>query len=157
MKLIPLTQELFAQVDDEDFKYLNQWKWYAHRDGKTYYARRQISTKGIRKMLRMHREIMNTPESMEVDHRDHNGLNNQKSNLRNCTRRQNGYNLPARGKSKYLGVYYTKYSVINMAIMVNNKRIYKCSFPTEEAAAREYDRLAKKYFGKFANLNFKDE
>lgn len=73
MKLIPLTQGKFAKVDDEDFEFLSQWKWRAHRDFGTFYAR----TTGIR----MHRLLTKAPKGSVVDHRDGDGLNNQKSNL----------------------------------------------------------------------------
>src|ERR1044071_1696611 len=84
MKLIPLTQSKFALVDDSDFERIRQYKWY-YNDGYaiTYH-------KG--KRIRMHRLIMNAPDGVDVDHRDTNKLNNQKSNLRLCTTTQNNRN-----------------------------------------------------------------
>ena len=63
-------------VDNEDFEYLNQWRWKFHKDG---YAVR-TATGG--KQIYMHREINKTPQGFLTDHVDRNGLNNRRSNLR---------------------------------------------------------------------------
>lgn len=99
MKLIPLTQGQFAVVDDSDYEWLNQWKWYANRNRYTYYAVRSDHTNGIIKQILMHREIMNTPNGMVVHHIDHNGLNNQRCNLKNCTESENQKNQRIRNYS----------------------------------------------------------
>ena len=104
MKTIQLTQGQFALVDDEDYDFLMQWKWQAHKDKSTYYATRVEYGKNIKKGIKMHRVIMNTPRNMETDHKDRNGLNNQKYNLRICTRGQNQTNKRNWGKSKNKGV-----------------------------------------------------
>lgn len=97
MKLIPLTQGKFALVDDDDFEYLNQFKWLAHLFGKNYYA--DSGSKGL-----MHRFIMKAEKADIIDHKDRNSLNNQKTNLRKCTRSQNNANRKSAGINKYLGV-----------------------------------------------------
>ena len=159
MKEIKLTQGKVALVDDEDYEYLNQWKWCVTRDHKdNLYAKRSTYINKKKGSLSMHRLIMNTPEEKQVDHIDHNGLNNQKSNLRNCTHTQNCWNKIPCGKSKYLGVtiynqkgkYYIK-----SAIRIDKKSIHIGQFKTEEEAALAYDNKAKEIFGEFANLNFK--
>ncbi len=101
MKKIKLTKSKFALVDDEDFDYLNQWKW--HYTG-TGYAGRKIYPNGRydQKMLYLHRVIMQTPVGLDVDHIDHDRLNNQKSNLRNCTRTDNLKNRKMKVKRKRL-------------------------------------------------------
>lgn len=96
MKLIPLTQGKFAQVDDEDYSKLNSLKWQAkaYRKNKTYAARTyHINEKW--KTIGMHRIILQVIDTdILVDHIDGNGLNNQKSNLRTCTVAENRMNGP---------------------------------------------------------------
>jgi len=156
MKEIKLTQGKVALVDDEDFEYLNQWKWCAIKNCRTFYAIR-TGYDPCKKTIRMHRIILNSPLGILTDHIDHNGLNNQKSNLRICTAAQNGYNkLPI---GKYKGVYYNESDGkmhIRAQIMHNYKTYFLGYFNTEEEAARVYDVKAKELFGEFANLNFKD-
>jgi hypothetical protein len=150
MKEIKLTQGKFAQVDDEDFEWINQWKWYAQKSNKYIYAARY--SKG--KYYYMHRVIMNPDLLHEVDHKDRNGLNNQKNNLRICSHQQNAMNSKSReGSSKYIGVCY-KDKYITAQIVINNKTIHLGYFKTEEDAAFARDLKAKELFGEFANLNF---
>jgi hypothetical protein len=152
MKEIKLTQGKVALVDDEDFEYLNQVKWYASHQ-RNWYANRDLFIGKKRIHIIMHRLIMNTPMHLEVDHIDHNGLNNQKSNLRNCTRRQNGKNI--RPRNNYLGVYFNTEGYISAKIYNDGKSIHLGYFKTEIDAAKARDDASKKYFGEFAHLNFK--
>jgi hypothetical protein len=160
MKEIKLTQGKVALVDDEDFEYLNQWKWCAGEHGKTFYVRRNGYINGKRRTIQMHWLIMGDMEGKEIDHKDGNGLNNQRDNLRFGTHRQNGMNCRKRGsKSKYKGVYIQfvdgKCPIIGAGIKLNGKSVYIGRFKTEEEAARKYDEIALKEFGEFANINFK--
>jgi hypothetical protein len=157
MKQIPLTQGKFALVDDEDFEYLNQYKWCAvtkkRKDGNegTFYA---ITHPGIR----MHRLIMNAPKELEVDHIDGDGLNNQKHNLRNCTRLQNVLNQKIqqtnKKTSKYRGVLWNGKRNWRVQIQYKSKVYYLGYFVCEEEAARCWDKKAEELFGEFARLNF---
>jgi hypothetical protein len=159
MQSIKLTQNQVALVDDKDFDKVNQYKWFAWFDKKnnTYQARHSIYiSKGKYKVILMHRLIINAKKGLEVDHKNHNGLDNRRSNLRICTRKQNSRNSKKACKSsaKYKGVYLIKSTnKFGAQICVNNKRTYLGSFNTEEDAALVYNCAAQKLFGKFAYLN----
>ncbi len=156
MKKIPLTQGKYALVDDEDYDYLNQWKWYAAKGNSTYYAFRGTKTKKGQRTVRMHRVIMNTSKRQEVDHIDHNGLNNQRSNLRNCTFKQNQANKIKKKNcySKYKGVYwFNKVKKWASYIRINGVLKYLGTFSSEIEAAKTYNNEAKKTQGEFACLN----
>lgn len=154
MKLIPLTQGLFSKVDDADYDWLNQWKWYAVRDRRSVYAKRESMGKGIL----MHRVILETPEGMQGDHINGNGLDNQRGNLRNCTPTENRRNRIKSIKNgvKYKGVH-PHYGKFRALIRVDGKMLHLGNFSTQDEAALAYNNGAIKYYGEFANLNkFKD-
>ena len=157
MKLIPLTQGKFAMVDDADYDWLNQWKWCACWSGWTWYAERTTGPKGHRKHIKMHIVIMNVHKGQKVDHRDSNGLNNQRYNLRTSTDEENARNRrPQRGKtSKYKGVYWNKQTrKWHVQIMTGQKNFYLGLYTNERIAALAYDIKAEELFGEFAYLNF---
>jgi len=167
MRKIRLTNNKYVLVDNEDYDYLNSLKWYAIRSGKNYYARRNVSKKenGIttRGYIHMQYLIVDCPKGLLIDHKDRNTLNNQKSNLRICTKSQNNVNRAAYGKSKYMGVHYrdNKYKdhinrSIVASIQVNRVLKYIGAFKTDEDAAMAYDKEALKLHGEFASLNFPD-
>ena len=160
MKTIQLTRGLSAKVDDCDFDKISAYKWYAmkhSRSGK-FYAARAVSKSKSRRIILMHAQIMCTPISMVTDHKDSDGLNNQRNNLRVCS---NGQNLMNRGKTiknigQFKGVYPSN-RIKNpwlSSITLNGKYKYIGSFKTEEQAAKAYDEFAKIYHGEFASLNF---
>jgi len=157
MKRIPLTQNKFAIVDDDMFEYLNQWKWYARKGGNTFYAVRNVGKYLNQKKIHMHRQIMNAQEGQEIDHINHNALDNRRTNLRTCTRAQNQHNrkINRNSTSKFKGVYWNKVRRKWQArVSLNGKRPYLGSFNNELDAAKAYDKKAKELFGEFANLNF---
>jgi len=152
-KLIPLTQGKFAIVDAEDYEELSRYKWHVNKGGRTDYAKSQKKGKAIK----MHRLLMRAPKGLFVDHINHNGLDNRKSNLRLCTRIENLRNqLPRRGgASQYKGVGWHKKSKKFVArIYMEGKRMHLGYFDDEIEAAKAYDKKAKELFGEFAFLNF---
>ncbi len=152
MKTIPLTQGKVAIVDDEDYEELSKYNWSALRGGSgVYYARR----KKDKKMLIMHRIILNAKYGEMVDHINHNGLDNRKENLRICTNSQNQMNRKRNiGVSKYKGVHWSKHSNKWRArITKNGKNAHLGLFGSEKDAARAYNKKATILFGEFALLN----
>ncbi len=148
MKLIKLTKGKFAVVDDCFFDYLNQWRWHASvgSSGVVYAARRHHETK---KIVLMHRVIIRkfpAGKKMYVDHIDHDGLNNQVSNLRVCTNQENSRNQKKRKKtsSRFKGVCWAKASgKWHAQIKLNDKRIHLGYYNDEIEAAQAYDVAAK--------------
>lgn len=156
MKRIKVTQNRYALVDDEDFEYLSQFKWYASKQGNTFYAHRDSRNRKRDKgtIICMHREIMNSPKDL-VDHIDGNGLNNQKKNLRTCTRSQNSMNQKAHrdSTSKLKGVTFDKSRNKYAAqINFNGKKIYLGRFSVKEKAYQAYCEACVKYHGEFAKV-----
>lgn len=151
--IIPLTNGLFATVDDEDFDWLSQWKWYALRTSvdRLFYAVRTENGRSIR----MHRLINNTPDGMFTDHRDGDGLNNTRSNLRTATQLQNMMNRRGKrgGTSSFKGVFFDPTPQKNQwraAIRLGGKLKYLGRFYTEDEAGEAYATAAHEYFGEFA-------
>jgi len=139
MKRINLSSGKFTIVDDEDFDSLNQVKWWFN--GK--YAVRETSRKEGHKKIYIHRVIMKAPQGVEVDHVNHDTLDNRKENLRLCTHQQNAWNisLPKHNTSGVMGVSWQKNRHKWQAgIKVNNKRIHLGSFTTIDSAAIAYEK-----------------
>ena len=157
MKEIKLTQGKVALVDDEDFEYLNQFKWFAVKDKCTFYAIRNARKEdGTRTTVKMHRIVMKTPEGMEVDHKDGDGLNCQKYNMRNCTHAQNMINkkIGVIGTSKFKGVcWYPNYKKWRVQITMKNKKISLGYYSSEKEAALIYNGKAVELHGEFARIN----
>ena len=159
-RLIPLTQGKFAIVDDEDFELLNRWKWFARKSEKTFYATRNATAKDCvgRRTIRMHRVVLGLePKDKRIsDHRNHNGLDNRRENLRIATRLQNQQNRKSqKGISIYKGVHWDNINKKwRSQIQQNYKRFHLGEFETEIEAAKSYDVAARKLFGEFAKLNF---
>lgn len=161
---IQLTQGKVAIVDDEDYEFLNQYKWHAfklrHRD--TFYARRCLRTPGgTRDDIRtiwMHREILEVQSGTQVDHIDHDGLNNQRHNLRPCTNQQNQWNRPLlkANTSGYIGVgWKNSTGKWEAQIRHEGKNVFLGTYWLPEEAAKAYDDAALRLRGEFAQLNFR--
>lgn len=157
MKRIPLTQGKYALVDDEDFEWLNQFKWAAHKDRGIFYAVSRSSRKdGEQKTIRMHRLILGLlyKDGNISDHRNGNGIDNQRHNLRKCTVAQNAANKTKTGNNKYRGVSLHKRSGKWYAsITVNGKRKHLGSFGKETDAAKAYNKASLKYHGEYGRPN----
>jgi hypothetical protein len=159
MKTIQLTQGQAAIVDDEFYESVCRHKWcVAKRGTMTYAVSRIKSDDGSSRVVYMHRFVMQLYGELHgrIDHRDRNGLNNQRSNMRSATAVQNGQNRGAAKRSKHglKGIHYrpdcNKWRAL---IKADGRPIHLGYFATRELAAAAYDAAATKYFGEFANLN----
>jgi hypothetical protein len=153
MREIQLTKWKVALVDDADFEWLNQWKWSALERKGIFHVKRSEDGK----IIYMHRLIFGlSDKNILCDHRDRNGLNNQRDNLRTATRSENNCNIASHrnSSSKYLGVHFFKRDSKWCAhIEKAGKKKNLGYFETEEAAAIAYNEAAVIWHGEFANLN----
>ena len=157
MKQIELTQGKVAFVDDEDFDWLSKHKWHAS-DGRQglYYASTNIIRNGRRSQIAMHRLIMGEPKGLCVDHANQDTLDNQKLNLRVCTKSQNAQNATkwSVASSKYKGVSWSKQKKAWEVYINHNKQRTRLGFFGNEIdAAMAYNAKATELFGEFANIN----
>lgn len=153
VKRISLVDGFYALVDADDYEWLNQYNWFLCGGG--YAARNE---KG--KQILMHREIMDPPEGMFVDHINLSRMDNRRTNLRICTPNENRRNQckRARASSRFKGISWNKRTRKWCAsIHFKGKPIWLGCFNDEIEAARAYDRAAVEYFGEFARLNFPEE
>jgi hypothetical protein len=154
-KEIPITKGKITIVDDCDYEYLNQWKWYCSSVG---YAVRDIpcnTNNRKRKTILMHREILNTPDGMDTDHINHNTLDNRKCNLRICTRSQNEANKGLRrdNTSGIKGISWNKQiKKWHAQMKQNGKLIHVGYFSNIEDAINSYLTEYKEFYGEFAML-----
>lgn len=169
MKTVPLRGKKaagrVAVVDDEDYALVSQYRWYvlerAATETKSHvgpYAAANWKENGRTRHILMHCLIMGTRKG--VDHRDHDGLNNQRSNLRVATGTQNNQNMRAKrgARSPYKGVTWSRQKRKWQAKIKADGRIrYLGSFLSELEAAYAYDAAARELFGEFACPNFQAE
>ena len=154
-KQIPLTRGKFALVDDTDYQELSRFRWHARFTKGKWYAGRAEPFAGGYRLVLMHRFIMQSGKDEEVDHVDHDGLNNQRLNLRNADHARNLQNQQqqrrtaghqAKGVSPRFGKWRAQ-------IQVDGKKIHIGTFATHDEATAAYDAAARRYFGEFAALN----
>lgn len=158
MKTIPLTQNQFAIVDDEDYLLLNRHKWHYVTGKKkdTGYARTSI----LGSKVSMHNLIIAGVAGRVTDHINQNGLDNRKENLRKVNYGINSYNRRKKGGK------YSKYGYVRRktgrfsgknwsAVMMRNGVTYRTKhYYSDIFAALAADELAKKVYGEYARLNF---
>jgi hypothetical protein len=161
--LIPLRGKFglgrLAKVSGHRFDELSAYRWRVSYFG--YVVRNATGAEkdaGLPHVVTMHRQIMQPPGDMEVDHRNRDTLDNRDENLRVCTTAENRRNsLSFRGKSKYKGIYLHKDTGRWMArLVIDNKTYFLGRYVAEEEAARAYDAAALHHYGAFARTNFPD-
>lgn len=158
MREIQLTQGFVTIVDDEEFENLAGYRWFAHRGKTTVYAyRRGPRTPGKQPCILMHRVIARASGDQDVDHRDGDGLNNQRTNLRLANDSQNAANrtrLTSNTSGRRGVTWHRKLRRWQVSIKKSRKAIYLGLFDDLDDAARAYDVAARELFGEFARPNF---
>lgn len=142
-------------VDDEDYVYLSKLKWSIAKFKNTLYVIRNTPwVNGRHTTVKMHRIILKvTDRNIQVDHRDRNGLNNQKSNIRICTQSQNmaNRNKSVTCNNNHLGVTWHKRIGKWQARITKENKEYRLGYFTNELdAVQAYSKKAKELFGEFA-------
>ncbi len=165
MKTIPLNKGYMALVDDDDYERVSAFKWTAivikDKSRSRVYGMRSTKwnpeTRRNGQYIYLHRFIMEAPSGIMVDHKDSDGLNCQRYNMRLATNSQNNANgrRPA-GRAGYRGVTFS-YGKPVAQIRFQGKHINLGVFLSPEDAARAYDVAALQRFGEFARLNFPHE
>ena len=154
---INLTQGKVALIDEADFELVSGYTWHAKKNKNTFYAQTNVPREGGgQRRILMHRLLLGLIDpTIKTDHRDRNGLNNTRSNLRACTNAENMRNTGAQANntSGYKGVSWHKQSGKWAAyIKANWKRKHLGLFTTPEAAHAAYCKAALELHGEFANF-----
>ena len=154
---IPLSRGIFALIDESDLPLIEKHKWHVNKSPYNIHAATNIKQENKQwKLFKMHRFILNAPKEMQVDHINHDGLDNRRENLRLCTPSQNSANRRARknGTSKFRGVSWHKVDRKWMVALAKEGRIeYVGRFENEIEAAKAYNTKAIELHGAFAHLN----
>lgn len=154
---IELTQGKVAHINPEDWPLIADYKWYAYRsmDGRWYAHATPLDGDRAKAKVKMHNLIVGCKG---VDHRDNDGLNNVRSNLRPCTDAQNQQNTGSRGgSSQYKGVSWnSRRKKWHVAFRCNGRHYFVGNFPPDQEidAAKAYDAAILPLAGEFARLNF---
>lgn len=152
---IALTKSKFALIDEEDFERVSQHAWCAAEGKSTWYAKSYFEQNGKRRSVKLHQFILSPKPGVLVDHRDQNGLNCRKENLRFATESKNRMNtMKKSGQTKYKGVALLANGRFKAAIGYNCHYKYLGSFIIAEEAARAYDAEARKVHGVHGRYNF---
>ena len=162
MKQIPITRGAVVIVDDDDYERINSRKWELNPEGCRYAVRKGSKRKGEPRTVQMHREILDAPPGVVIDHINGNGLDNRKCNLRFADTQKNAFNKKkARGKftSKYKGVLKRKgKDTWTVRIKFNDRHIELGGhYKTEEYAAAIYNFASRIMFGEFRRENISDD
>jgi hypothetical protein len=157
---VPLSHGQIALVDDEDAGRVMQYNWQAWYDRRSRQYR--VSRTGANgKAVHLPRFILCAARSTDVDHRNHEPLDNRRENLRSCTTSQNLMNQRLRNgpkASRFKGVtWYRARHKWRAQIMLNYRNIGIGDFNDEIEAAHAYDAKARELFGEFARPNFPSE
>lgn len=157
MKKIPLSKygrknkgKYFALIDDEDFEAINKIDWCCTGHyGVCDYAHARI--KG--KLISMHRYILKSDKGEYTDHKNRNGLDNRKENLRICSQSQNQYNRKKQvnNTSGFKGIsWHKKSKKWQVNLRIPGKQLYFGLYSNKEKALEVYNQNIKRICGEFA-------
>lgn len=147
--------ELVAIVDDLDANVLVNIKWNAFKGRKTFYAAATIGGK----LMLMHRFLLCiNGRHNHIDHKNGNGLDNRRENIRVCNSTQNNINRGVYKNNRVgiKGVSLFKNGKFGARITIGGKLSHIGTFDTAEDAGKAYDKCARLHHGEFANINFPD-
>jgi HNH endonuclease len=140
-------------IDTADYGLVEQHSWSVLVNSRNTYSKTTVKGSGKGTTL-LHSLLL--PDAKLIDHRDGDGLNNRRSNLRPATHQQNSGNvrkIRRKTTSRYRGVSLHKCGRFLVQIRNGRERISVGLFVSEIDAARAYNRAASKIFGEFAKLN----
>jgi hypothetical protein len=151
---LALANGFTAQVDDEDYPKVSDWKWRGYPRGNTVYVGRCTRENGKNKFIQLHRFIAGVSDrKIQIDHIDGDGLNNRRANLRECNNQQNQANTRKRTgehTSQFKGVdFHKKYGKWRASIKIDGKAKFLGYFSHELEAAKAYQTAAESAFGEF--------
>lgn len=153
MAIIRLNNDRECIIDDSDYEYISQYRWYYAKHG---YAARTVRSGGLKKNVYMHRFIMGAKRGEVIDHKNRNTLDNRRGNLRICTVRDNASNKRIQDNNTvgFKGIYRRKENGKWQAeIKINGKKRALGCYQFKEQAAMVYDIWAIFYYGEYALTN----
>lgn len=161
MVTVTLTQGKVAVIDDDDANIIKPFKWCASHQRSRWYAMSYVpgsKKEGKARFVYMHKIIMGYGNGKEIDHINHDGLDNTRKNLRFVTRSQNNWNarIQTRNKSGYRGVFFLKNAKKNpwwAKLLVNGIPVFSGYFPTSIEAAKAYNEASLKHHGEWGYRN----
>jgi len=160
MKILKLNQGKEVLIDDEDFDRVNLYRWSVQKRKNGFRAMRKPKP-GEDQNIYLHRYILNVPRGLEIDHINHNQLDNRRSNLRIVSHRQNLQSRRGNLKKsiKFKGVSFNRRYLrpFISQITFENRNVYLGCYQNAIEAAKAYDSKAREFFGEFAYLNFPSE
>lgn len=152
MRQLDLSRGKIAVVDDEDFDRLSHFRWWAMepKPGR-FYATTALNIDGKRKFILMHRMILSPRQDQLIDHKNGDGLDNRRTNLRICGFSGNSANSRRPGVK---GTYKARNGKWAARIYSRGVKKYLGTFDSRNSAGLAYDAAARDIFGEFACPNF---